>query len=1288
MAFNTKGITIDIGGDASGFEKAMRKTKHEVQGLDRELSKVSRAMKSSFNSNATGMDLFISKQGLLQNKYANLIKQMSNVKQAIATNEDLWRLQAAAFGENSAEAMETAQHLEYLRAEEALLKSQLDQVSASMLTCSTGMMKMHQHLGNVASAAEKAANALKPISMISAAGIVGATAAAINFEDAWVGVTKTVDGTPEQMAAINSGLKDLALNTASSYENLAHYAELGGQMGVATDSILGFTKTIAMLGDTTNIVGEEAAESLAHMANIMVDKGQRTTDYYERFGSTVVDLGNNFATTESEIVDMATRLATAGRQVGMTTPQVLALSTALSSMGIKAAAGGGSMSKLMKQIQVAVSTGSESLQDYADTAGMTAEQFAKAWRDDAGTAFMKFLEGIGKSEDVTAKLAELGIEEVRMSNAAGALAQSTDVYSDALGRANQAWSENTAMVIEAEKRYATTKTALLQAWEAIKQAGASLGESFAPTVKELANMVKDLAKWFSELPAPVKDAVAKMLLFGAALSPTAKGVSKVASFGQKLIEFFFSASGGATTLARGLSKIAPNLFSMSRATTNTAKHMGVYAASALEAADSTEVANASFAGLLGTTGGLVSKVAGFGQKLIEFFRSASGGVVVGLAAVAAGVLTAAKVIKDNMVSAIHEEIKAVGGADAAHASLIDSSKEYAQEAQNQANAAQEVMRSYETNAAMADTLATKIQYLNGIENLSATQKAQLKQAVDELNRIYPELNLSVDENTGHVNGNTDALAQNLEQAKKNAKERALLEASQKQLEAITQQKMAYDNARASLGYWNQQVKDATAAQQEAARTYGAGSEQYLEAGKRVTSATNEQVLAQQALKDILAEGAISWSDYFSTINNMGGEASKLNQTLITEFQGMIQQASQAGIQIPESIKQGIESGSMAPTEAIQYMTAMMNYMDMVSAAGETGTAIPTTMASEILANAGSAQEAANMLNNMIQFQQALEAANLAGRAIPMDMAAGIASGTISVQEAINMLSQGSAEGLNKSGEYAAAGKGNADAYSNAQTSGVKAGTEQSLAAMTSAFLSGKASSAAGTEGQRSASKFNEGISKIPGKTGTVLSDTTARFGGSGVPGAAGSMGTRATSAFERGISGIPAAAQTVYNQTKTIIDQIQELTNRTFTVKVTKEVKTVETGTSKPRPAPPRPRMLTTMSADSVGVSEPTAMFAARAKSPVSATIEEAVGAAGMSMAYENSNRLDTLARKMDSMINALTNGRTEELLQVIADKSEKVIVMDGVSVGRLVSKTVRDVNNADAALRTKLMGG
>ena len=233
--------------------------------------------------------------------------------------------------------------------------------------------------------------------------------------------------------------------------------------------------------------------------------------------------------------------------------------------------------------------------------------------------------------------------------------------------------------------------------------------------------------------------------------------------------------------------------------------------------------------------------------------------------------------------------------------------------------------------------------------------------------------------------------------------------------------------------------------------------------------------AQEALSACLEEGTISWSDYFNTINQMGGEASTLNQTLITEFQNMVQQASEAGIQIPENIKQGIESGSMAPTEAINYMTSMMNYMDMVAAAGEGGTSVPLSVASGIIANAGSAQEAANMLNNLIQFEQALTQANLAGVEIPADLAAGIASGAVSVDQAIQQLGSGSAQGLNKQGEFAAAGAGNANAYNNAQTQGVKQGSDQAASAGASAFNSGKISNAAGKEGQQASTKYNTGI---------------------------------------------------------------------------------------------------------------------------------------------------------------------------------------------------------------------
>ena len=53
----------------------------------------------------------------------------------------------------------------------------------------------------------------------------------------------------------------------------------------------------------------------------------------------VVDLGNHFATTERDIVEMTNRLAAGGKLAGLTTPEILGLATAMSSVGIEAEAG-------------------------------------------------------------------------------------------------------------------------------------------------------------------------------------------------------------------------------------------------------------------------------------------------------------------------------------------------------------------------------------------------------------------------------------------------------------------------------------------------------------------------------------------------------------------------------------------------------------------------------------------------------------------------------------------------------------------------------------------------------------------------------------------------------------------------------------------------------------------------------------------------------------------------------------------------------------------------------------
>ncbi|MDL5363963.1 phage tail tape measure protein, partial [Halalkalicoccus sp. NIPERK01] len=80
-----------------------------------------------------------------------------------------------------------------------------------------------------------------------------------------------------------------------------------------------------------------------------------------RFGNVLVALGNNFATTESEITEFTLRMAASGRQAGLTTADVAAYGAALSSVGVEAEAGGTAMSKVFTDVADAVRSGQGSL---------------------------------------------------------------------------------------------------------------------------------------------------------------------------------------------------------------------------------------------------------------------------------------------------------------------------------------------------------------------------------------------------------------------------------------------------------------------------------------------------------------------------------------------------------------------------------------------------------------------------------------------------------------------------------------------------------------------------------------------------------------------------------------------------------------------------------------------------------------------------------------------------------------------------------------------------------------
>ena len=178
---------------------------------------------------------------------------------------------------------------------------------------------------------DKLTKAGKKMSVFSAAyaGALGlAVKSAIDFESAFAGVEKTVDATEEELNALKKGIRDMAKEIPASTTEISAVAEAAGQLGIETDNILEFTRVMIDLGETTNLSAEEAATTLARFANVT----KMSQKDFDKLGATIVDLGNNFATTEAEIAQMGMNLASAGTQIGMSQSDILALATALSSV--------------------------------------------------------------------------------------------------------------------------------------------------------------------------------------------------------------------------------------------------------------------------------------------------------------------------------------------------------------------------------------------------------------------------------------------------------------------------------------------------------------------------------------------------------------------------------------------------------------------------------------------------------------------------------------------------------------------------------------------------------------------------------------------------------------------------------------------------------------------------------------------------------------------------------------------------------------------------------------------
>ena len=375
-------------------------------------------------------------------------------------------------------------------------------------------------------------------------GMYLAGKAAIDFESSFAGVVKTVNGSPEQLNRIRQGFLDLSTQIPVSANELAKIGEVAGQLGIKTENILDFTKTIADLGATTNLSAEEGATSLAQFMAVMgTSQGN-----IRNLGSSIVELGNNFATNERSIVEMAQRLSGMGKQTNMAEADVLGLAAALSTVGIEAEAGGSAMTQVMNKMQNAVASGGDGLQKFASAAGVSANEFANAFRTRPVEALQMLLKGLDEVKEnggnVNEVLAGLGITGIREADAIKRLAGALNGDSGlgkALDIANKGWKENNALTKEASIRYQTSASKLKMAKNEIQKMAIEMGSQLLPKLaqaltasKPLVNSLGNMMLWFSKLPTAVQLATLGfgpfMSVLGRMTTGIGSGVKAIGSF--------------------------------------------------------------------------------------------------------------------------------------------------------------------------------------------------------------------------------------------------------------------------------------------------------------------------------------------------------------------------------------------------------------------------------------------------------------------------------------------------------------------------------------------------------------------------------------------------------------------------------------------------------------------------------------------------------------------------------------------------------------------------------------
>ena len=384
---------------------------------------------------------------------------------------------------------------------------------------------------------------------------------AMSFETSMAEIDKTVEFTSSNgLANMRKELQALTTQIPQTFEELAAVTATGGQLGIAEKDLVHFTEVMAKMGVAFDIPAQQAADSMAKIANVF----QIPIANIDRLGDAINTLSNNTPATAAQLIDSLQRVGGVAKVFGLSEDATLGLTGALIAMGKPAEVASTAVNSLLTSFSTLDNATKSQLIGF-EQLGVNIDDFSKLVATDGKQAIITYLEAINKLDQskrigtnalIIGK--EFGDDITMLAGSVGVLENNWAMLGETVNTTKDYFG---SMDVEFEKISATSANKLVLFKNNIDGVVASVGEAFIPALNELllniTPMVATIGTWVAANP----ELIQQITLIGGSLIGTILGLklavdgftaAKTTIDGLKLAYAALGTTMGLTVLGLGI----------------------------------------------------------------------------------------------------------------------------------------------------------------------------------------------------------------------------------------------------------------------------------------------------------------------------------------------------------------------------------------------------------------------------------------------------------------------------------------------------------------------------------------------------------------------------------------------------------------------------------------------------------------------------------------------------------------------------------------------------------------